>query len=55
MGSQEIAGDGTRIQVDIYRGEDDSGWIVEVIDEMKRMPPSYGMNRSPPTRKPWRP
>jgi uncharacterized protein len=30
---REISGDGTRIQVDIYRGEDDSGWILEVIDE----------------------
>jgi hypothetical protein len=30
---REISGDGTRIQVDIYRGEDESGWILEVIDE----------------------
>jgi len=30
---REITGDVTRIQVDIYRGEDDSGWILEVIDE----------------------
>jgi len=30
---REISGDGTMIQVDIYRGEDDSGWILEVIDE----------------------
>jgi len=30
---REIAGDGTTIQVDIYRGEGDSGWILEVIDE----------------------
>jgi hypothetical protein len=30
---REITGDGTKIQVDIYRGEDDSGWILEVIDE----------------------
>lgn len=30
---REISGDGTKIQVDIYRGEDDSGWILEVIDE----------------------
>ena len=30
---REIVEDGTRIQVDIYRGEDDSGWILEVIDE----------------------
>jgi hypothetical protein len=28
-----ITGDGTKIQVDIYRGEDDPGWILEVIDE----------------------
>ena len=28
-----INGDGTKIQADIYRGEDDSGWILEVIDE----------------------
>ena len=30
---REISGDGTRIQIDIYRGEDDPGWILEVIDE----------------------
>ncbi|MGB5337850.1 MAG: hypothetical protein WBO06_02020, partial [Gammaproteobacteria bacterium] len=30
---REIIEDGTRIQVDIYRGEDESGWILEVIDE----------------------
>ena len=30
---REIVRDGTRIQVDIYRGEDESGWILEVIDE----------------------
>ena len=30
---REITGDGTKIQVDIYRGEDDPGWILEVIDE----------------------
>ena len=30
---REITGDGTRVQVDIYRGEDDSGWVLEVIDE----------------------
>ena len=30
---REITGDGTKIQVDIYRGEDESGWILEVIDE----------------------
>ena len=28
-----ITGDGTKIQVDIYRGEDESVWILEVIDE----------------------
>ena len=30
---REITGDDTRIQVDIYRGEHESGWILEVIDE----------------------
>jgi len=30
---REISGDGTRIQVDIDRGEDESGWILGVIDE----------------------
>ena len=30
---QEIIEDGTRIQVDIYRGENESGWKLEVIDE----------------------
>lgn len=30
---REISADGTKIQVDIYRGEDDSGWILEVINE----------------------
>ena len=30
---REINEDGTRIQVDIYRGENESGWILEVIDE----------------------
>jgi hypothetical protein len=30
---REISGDDTKIQVDIYRGEDESGWILEVIDE----------------------
>jgi len=30
---REISGDGTKIRVDIYRGEDESGWILEVIDE----------------------
>jgi hypothetical protein len=30
---REITGDGIKIQVDIYRGENDSGWILEVIDE----------------------
>ena len=25
--------DGTKVQVDIYRGEDESGWILEVIDK----------------------
>jgi len=30
---REISEDGTKIQIDIYRGEDESGWILEVIDE----------------------
>ena len=30
---REITGDGTRVQVDIYRGVDDSGWILEGFDE----------------------
>ena len=30
---REIIQDGTRVQVDIYRGEDESGWILEVIDK----------------------
>jgi hypothetical protein len=30
---REIIGDGTKIQVDIYRGENEAGWILEVIDE----------------------
>ena len=30
---REIIEDGTKIQVDIYRGENESGWILEVIDE----------------------
>jgi hypothetical protein len=30
---REISDDGTKIQVDIYRGENESGWILEVIDE----------------------
>ena len=30
---REIAGDGTKIQIDIYHGEDDPGWVLEVIDE----------------------
>jgi hypothetical protein len=30
---REITGDGIKIHVDIYRGENDSGWILEVIDE----------------------
>jgi len=30
---REISEDGTKIQVDIYRGENESGWILEVIDE----------------------
>ena len=30
---REVTGDDTRIQVDIYRGENEAGWILEVIDE----------------------
>ena len=30
---REVIEDDTRIQVDIYRGENESGWILEVIDE----------------------
>ena len=30
---REIIQDGTKIQVDIYRGENEPGWILEVIDE----------------------
>jgi hypothetical protein len=30
---REIIEEGTKIQVDIYRGENESGWILEVIDE----------------------
>ena len=30
---REIVEDGTRVQVDIYRGMDALGWILEVIDE----------------------
>ena len=30
---REISEDGTKIQVDIYRGENETGWILEVIDE----------------------
>ena len=30
---RKITVDGITIQIDIYRGEDDSGWILEVIDE----------------------
>ena len=30
---REVIKDGTKIQVDIYRGENESGWILEVIDE----------------------
>jgi hypothetical protein len=30
---REISRDGTTIQVEIYRGADDSGWILEVVDE----------------------
>ena len=50
---REISGDGTRIQIDIYRGEDDPGWILEVIDEENASP--SGMNLSTPTGKLWTP
>jgi len=30
---REVIEDGTKFQVDIHRGEDESGWILEVIDE----------------------
>jgi hypothetical protein len=30
---RKVTVDGITIQIDIYRGEDDSGWILEVIDE----------------------
>ena len=30
---REISEDSTKIQIDIYRGEDESGWTLEVIDE----------------------
>jgi len=30
---REIIEDGAKIQVDIYRNEGESGWILEVIDE----------------------
>jgi hypothetical protein len=30
---REIIEDGTKIQVDIYHGENEAGWILEVIDE----------------------
>jgi hypothetical protein len=30
---REISGDDTKIQVDIYRGEEDTSWVLEGIDE----------------------
>ncbi|MBX9462934.1 MAG: hypothetical protein KL840_08175 [Aquamicrobium sp.] len=30
---QRIEGDGTYIDVEIYRRESDAGWILEVVDE----------------------
>jgi len=30
---REIIEDDTKIQVDIYRGENETAWILEVIDE----------------------
>ena len=49
---REITGDGTKIQVDIYRGEDESGWFLEVIDEENAS--TSGMTRSTPTGKLWK-
>jgi hypothetical protein len=49
---REITGDGTKVQVDIYRGEDESGWILEVIDEVTHRP--SGMTCSTPTGKLWK-
>jgi uncharacterized protein len=31
--SRQITRDGVTIDVKIYRGEDDGGWILEVVDE----------------------
>ena len=31
--SQKITKDGITVEVCIYRGEDDSGWILEVVDQ----------------------
>jgi hypothetical protein len=30
---QEVSKDGTKVQVDIFRCENEAGWILEVIDE----------------------
>ena len=30
---REIVVDGTKIKVEIYRGESESGWTLEVVDE----------------------
>jgi hypothetical protein len=30
---QEVSKDGTKVQVDIFRCENEVGWILEVIDE----------------------
>ncbi len=30
---QRIEGDGTYIDVEIYRGEDETAWVLEVVDE----------------------
>jgi len=45
--------DGTKIQVDIYRGEDESGWMLEVIDEENAS--TSVMNPSTPTGMLWTP
>jgi hypothetical protein len=31
---REISGDGTKIQVDIYRGDNETRWILEAIDRI---------------------
>ena len=31
--SQEISRDGMAVEVHIYRGDDDDGWVLEVVDQ----------------------